>query len=239
MSLRLKIKIFPGLNFLTFQNGLIFMFLSSTERGADRQEYLYGNDSQGPFYLKYTPVVIGSERVYLDGVLQQRDQDYYIENKSGKITFRNNVVQTHQIIKVLYENEDQNIQSRYTALRYRYDFGWLLLGITGLQKRDIQNDSALAEVDLQEKRIYGLDAKVKFGYLLLELEGARSQVIENIADRHSTENIADAQFARVSYNDQKQLQFYASDKKTDPKYEAIGNVDLPRGLHENTAGLEI
>ncbi len=236
-ELTFKNKQLSGFKFAYFPVKKYFMFISASERGTNRQEFIYGNDSQGPFYLKYVPVVIGSEQVFLDGILQFKEKDYILDYKSGKITFRNNIVQTHQIIKVSYESESTVPGSQYSAFRYRQELDWLTLGVTGINKRDINNGSNIGP--LQDKKVYGLDTKFKLGYLCLDLEGARSEVIADLSETRPTQNIGSAAYGRIGYDDKRALKFDLSSKKTDADFEAVGNTDLKKELDENTGIMEL
>lgn len=222
-------KNLSGFRFSYFPQKTYAMVLTATERGTDRWEYFYGNDSQGPYYLGYVPVVIGSEKIYLDGQLQRRDLDYIIEYKSGKITFQHNVVQTFQLIKVLYESENENMRSKYTALRWRQDYDWLVLGISGLERRE-PNNLESATRHPQDIKQYGIDTKIKFGNIAIELEEAKEDINENILEKSPTRNTAQAHYKKITYDDQKVLKFSMATKLTDLDFNAIGNNDLRRGL---------
>lgn len=41
------------------------------------------------FYLKNTPVVLGTQTIYVDGIAKTKDTDYYLDEATGKIVFVN------------------------------------------------------------------------------------------------------------------------------------------------------
>lgn len=231
-------KNLSGFRFAYYPQDTYLMLLFATERGYEKEEYLYGNDSQGPYYLKNTPLVMGSETVFIDGVLQKRERDYIVEYKLGKITFRNNVVRKQQLIRVVYEVENSTYKSNYTAGRFKYDFENVSLGLTFLNKRDPLEQDLLYQGLPKEKKLYSLDTSLRLGYLCLEIEQARSEVDEDISNASTTVNRAEAQYGKLSYDDGRILSFAASAKKTEDDFEAIGNTDLKKGLNENTQEVE-
>lgn len=52
-----------------------------------KQDRWLGDNTPGPFTLSYRPIVVGSEVVKVEGILQVRDQDYRINYTDGTITF--------------------------------------------------------------------------------------------------------------------------------------------------------
>lgn len=57
--------------------------------GQPREEVedFFGADSPGPYFLAFRPIERWSERVTVDGVLQERDRDYTINYETGMIMF--------------------------------------------------------------------------------------------------------------------------------------------------------
>jgi hypothetical protein len=54
---------------------------------SPRRDEWTGNNTPGPFPLSYRPVVKGSERVRVEGILQVRDMDYHLDTTSGLLYF--------------------------------------------------------------------------------------------------------------------------------------------------------
>lgn len=85
---------------------------SATKGRFCRQQFSGINNSQGPYYLRdpnsqlSVVVLVGTERVYLDGAIMQRgpDSDYEIDYNSGTITFNvRHVVSSRNRIVVDFE----------------------------------------------------------------------------------------------------------------------------------------
>jgi len=60
---------------------------SSEQKGYTRNETLSGNDTPGPYFLRYTPIIDGSESVKVDEEFQLRGVDYRLDYQSGELWF--------------------------------------------------------------------------------------------------------------------------------------------------------
>lgn len=61
--------------------------LSATSEPREEVEEFFGGDSPGPYYLTFRPIVRWSERVTIDGVLQERERDYTLHYTTGMVMF--------------------------------------------------------------------------------------------------------------------------------------------------------
>ena len=64
-------------------------------------EEFFGADSPGPYYLAFRPIVRWSERITVDGVLQERDRDYTINYGTGMVMFTK-VIPSSSLVVVRY-----------------------------------------------------------------------------------------------------------------------------------------
>ncbi len=71
-----------GITFLTQQ-----VPFTVTERAERFREEFLGNGTTGPFLLQVRPVAVGSEKVFVNGILQTRDVNYQINYQQGIVTF--------------------------------------------------------------------------------------------------------------------------------------------------------
>ena len=55
--------------------------------GQSAADLLPGNGTRGGYLLRYAPVIPGSESVYVDGKRLTREQDYWIDYRSGNLAF--------------------------------------------------------------------------------------------------------------------------------------------------------
>lgn len=70
-----------------YDGRLAYSFFASRTKGARRTETLPGNDTPGPYLLRYTPILDGSEVVKVDEQPKQRGVDYTIDYYSGVLNF--------------------------------------------------------------------------------------------------------------------------------------------------------
>ncbi len=67
-------------------NGMLRAF-QSKEKGFTRNQTMAGNDTPGPYFLTYTPITEGSERVKVDEQPQRLGEDYRIDYQTGELWF--------------------------------------------------------------------------------------------------------------------------------------------------------
>ena len=60
---------------------------TSEDKGYTRNETLAGNDTPGPYFLRFTPIIDGSESVKVDEQPQQRGVDYRLDYQTGELWF--------------------------------------------------------------------------------------------------------------------------------------------------------
>ncbi len=66
--------------------GLMRAFYSQ-EEGFTRRETFSGNNTSGPYFLTYTPIIEGSLRVKVDEVPQELGTDYRVDYQTGELNF--------------------------------------------------------------------------------------------------------------------------------------------------------
>jgi len=66
--------------------GLLRAF-TSEDKGYTRNETLSGNDTPGPYFLRFTPIIDGSESVKIDEQPQRRGVDYRLDYQTGELWF--------------------------------------------------------------------------------------------------------------------------------------------------------
>lgn len=75
--------------------------LSTATKPKEEVEEFFGADSPGPYYLAFRPIVRWSERITVDGVLQERDRDYTINYETGMVMFTK-VIPSSSLVVVRY-----------------------------------------------------------------------------------------------------------------------------------------
>jgi|GEM_PF-882883 len=85
------------------KRNLSFTAIASNPQGESELYKVYGNGTQGPYSLQLAPVVIESDRIYVDGTPQKRGDDYEIDYQAGTVTFKKRVIIKTSIIEVYYD----------------------------------------------------------------------------------------------------------------------------------------
>jgi len=67
-------------------NGLMRAFYT-TEKGLTRRETINGNNTSGPFFLRYTPIIEGSEVIKVDEEVVRFGRDYRLDYETGQLWF--------------------------------------------------------------------------------------------------------------------------------------------------------
>ncbi len=111
----------------------------SNPKGYSKKEQLQGNQSQGPFVLRFRPVVSGSESVFVEGQLQRKGQDYSLDYVSGEIRFLNRVIRSEERIVVTYETENLLYKDQVWGLKYGYTLPETVLGLYYFNKKETQS----------------------------------------------------------------------------------------------------
>ena len=60
---------------------------ASRERGVVRRETVVGNNTPGPYFLRYTPIMDGTEVVKVNEEIQRLGEDYRIDYQTGQLWF--------------------------------------------------------------------------------------------------------------------------------------------------------
>lgn len=67
--------------------GGLLRYFESDEKGLVRRQTFPGNDTAGPFFLTYTPIIEGSEVVKVNEELQHFGKDYRLDYETGELRF--------------------------------------------------------------------------------------------------------------------------------------------------------
>jgi len=92
----------------------------SLPQGNSKYSRSYGNGTQGPYYFGEFPVVVESERIYLDGITQIKEKDYQINYETGEITFLKRIIREEEIIEAYYDHLDPLYMHSNLGLRVGY-----------------------------------------------------------------------------------------------------------------------
>ncbi len=81
----------------------------SREKGLTRRETINGNNTSGPFFLRYTPIIEGSEVVKVDEELMRFGEDYRLDYETGQLWFEPvdgppRIIPSTSVISVSYQS---------------------------------------------------------------------------------------------------------------------------------------
>lgn len=158
-----------------------FKALYSTPRGQSKYFRSYGDGTQGPYNLGTAPIVVDSDRIYLDGAEQKRGDDYTIDYQAGTITFRRAIVLKTSVIEAYYDWSETLYQHYTAGLRYwKRMSNDLKLGFTYIDDSDTLTkardifESLSSTVEPQSHYVVGVDGSAKAGPTQIDSEIAYS-----------------------------------------------------------------
>ncbi len=216
-----------------------FKALYSTPKGEPYLERFYGDGTQGPYELAHPPVVIDSERVYLNGVLQKRGDDYEIDYKGGSIAFKNKTIIDTWIIKVEYDHRETIYQHSTYGLRVK---GKVLpnvkLGATYLNDSDSKTGASeifknlSSTIEPTSHQVIGIDGTFDFGKALnVKSEFAYSDKDLNILSSTSTKE-RDSAFKIETSSDMGPLSVETKLKRIGPDFNLVAVGSPKKDLRE-------
>lgn len=156
-----------------------FEIIASSPKGISREKKLYGDGTQGPFYIDSPPIVINSEKVFLDNILQARGDDYDIDYSAGTITFKNKTIQKISVIEIRYESRETMYKHSTYVARLGYEKAGLFRARGSYidDSDNVENQVfSSSTTEPQSAKIFGLDGELDLGPLLrLKGEGGYSE----------------------------------------------------------------
>ncbi|MBI5700440.1 hypothetical protein HZC34_01165 [Candidatus Saganbacteria bacterium] len=202
-----------------------FKAIASSPKGQPKIKRMYGDNTQGPYNLGYSPLVVDSEQVYLDGIIQKRGNDYEVDYQAGTITFKYKTIKSISIIETSFDLRDTPYQhSTYVIRGKASPSGNLKLGATYINDSDLLNNAAVISQNVSQEPkshyIFGVDGTYSAGDILtIGGEAAYSVKKQNILSSNSTDETGRA--GKVTLSSQIGPISIAS------KYKKIGAQFLP------------
>ncbi len=137
--------------------GLLRGFYSK-EKGLTRRETITGNNTSGPFFLRYTPIIEGSEVVKVDEQVMRFGEDYRLDYETGQLRFEPvdappRVIPSTSTISVSYQSfgYESSPGALYGArAEVQLLDNDMLLGLTGLMQDKKQGNNASDTAGFQE-----------------------------------------------------------------------------------------
>ncbi|MBU0686220.1 MAG: hypothetical protein KKB81_00005, partial [Candidatus Margulisbacteria bacterium] len=209
-----------------------FKALMSTPKGSTKLYKAYGNNTQGPYALGFAPVVIDSEQVYVDGILQKRGDDYEIDYEAGTVTFLNRTIQDISIIRVEYDYRETTYDHSTYGLRVKGKINdSLSLGATYINDSDsaagaetIRSNLSSA-VNPESHYVIGTDGTLILGdFLIAQGEVAYSEKNLDILSASSTKEAGKA--AKIKASSQLgPVNISGNYKRVGANFESISDPD--------------
>jgi hypothetical protein len=233
-------KVLSGLRITGDYDKWGFKAIASTPRGDSKTVRMYGDGTQGPYLLGYSPVVIDSERVWLNGVEQRRGDDYDIDYEGGTITFRKSAIIATSIIKVDFDYRRTPYQHSTYGLRFKGDvLPDLRLGATYISDsdslygaRETRDTMTSNPIDPISHNLIGLDGSYGFGQeLKIDSEFAYSEKNPNIIALSTQEVVyRDTAFKLSTSSDIGPATFSTRFKRIGPDFQSIADADPKQDL---------
>lgn len=95
-----------------------FEALFASPRGRVLYDKFYGNNTQGPYILSSTPLVAGTEQVWLNKKLLTRGVDYELDPALGRIQFLKALPEPVDLIEVRYESRASVFDTQVAGYRF-------------------------------------------------------------------------------------------------------------------------
>lgn len=216
-----------------------FTALYSSPKGEAETLRRYGDGTQGPYALGNSPVVINSERVLLDGVLQKRGDDYTIDYQAGTITFIKQIIDAQSIIQVNYDYRQTLYQHETSGLRVFYKpSDNLRVGATYLNDSDslsgaeeIRGSISGEAVNPQSHYVLGADGSYVTENIVANLELAYSAKNLDLLSASGTNETGRAGKLNVSSN-LGPVGLTAFVKKVGSNFQSIADPDPKQDVWE-------
>ena len=215
-----------------------FKALYSTPRGQAKYFKSYGDGTQGPYSLGSSPVVVDSDRVYLNGVGQKRGDDYTIDYQAGTITFRKGVIIDTSIIEAYYDWRETLYQHETIGLRYKQQLSdELRFGVTYLNDSDNLyraseiRDTLSATIEPASHFVIGVDGSGKIGNTQVDSELAYSNRDLNILEPGENRQIGKA-FKINTSSDFAPISLLTRLKRVGPAFMAISDASPKQDVWE-------
>ncbi|WP_094745833.1 hypothetical protein [Vaginella massiliensis] len=149
---------------LTSEKSQTKIFASgSITRGEFYSESFNGQDgNQGPYQLRgnhnelYVIIISGSERIYIDGILQERgeDKDYVINYNTGELTFTSNrLITSNSRIAVEYLYNSRNYSQLFLYGGVEHESEKLSVAGHFYSKSDAKKNTLSSELTDEDKQI--------------------------------------------------------------------------------------
>jgi len=221
-----------------------FNALYSSPKGAAKFVRMYGNSTQGPYALGSAPVVIDSERIYLDGALQTRGNDYTIDYQAGTFTFIKKVIDPKSILRIYYDyRQTVYAHSTYGLRGYVNPFPNMKIGATYLEDSDsqagadiIRSSMSSEAIDPQKHYVVGVDGNLLAENIALAGEAAYSFRDLNLLSPTGTEETGKA--VKFSLNSSLgPFGITGQLKRVGAKFRPIGDPDPKQDVWEYAGGL--
>ncbi|KPJ69550.1 hypothetical protein AMJ44_03565 [candidate division WOR-1 bacterium DG_54_3] len=221
-----------------------FTALYSSPKGDAKFYRSYGDGTQGPYNLGYSPVVIDSERVYVDEMLQKRGDAYTIDYQAGTITFIKRVIDAKSIIQVYYDYRQTVYQHSTYGLRAFYKPSpHLKIGTTYLDDsdslsgaREIREGMAESPVDPQSHYVVGADGSLVSENISADGEIAYSLKNLNLFSSSATKETGRAGKLNLS-STLGPFGITARIKRVGTKFQPIADPDPKQDVWEYGGGL--
>ncbi len=226
-------------------------FLYSSQKGRTFSEILYGNRTQGPYYLQHAFVVVGSEVIkigakgkYNEKQLMKRGKDYTIDYTAGSITFINRIIDEYTEIDIYYEYGEAGAMFSRTLYAFNtkyFNTDKYSIAMSVVNEYDIidEKNNLPADANPSANIILESDGYYKlFGFKVLEYEYAVNKSEEHRFQKNYRKKYGFAYKFGTTLGIPEFLLF-AKYKNIHKNFKNIGNSELKPDSIYGTAGVKI
>ncbi|MCX7599557.1 MAG: hypothetical protein N2512_11940 [Armatimonadetes bacterium] len=201
--------------------GGLLRYFESEEKGLVRRQTFPGNDTSGPFFLTYTPIIEGSEVVKVNEEVQRFGKDYRLDYETGELRFEPvdgppKIIPRTATVSVSYQSYGYGgAPGALSGLRVEMPLGGkrALLGITRLTERrggrqgdtvgyheDIyQGSGTTGPFDTSFRPIIANGARVTYKGRTQTIEQALVVLVDNVEQKETVDYDVNRYLGRILF----------------------------------------
>lgn len=208
-------------------------FLVSRSEGKEEREQFFGNGLQSEYILKKTPVVVGSEKVTIDGRVLIKDVDYEFDYEGGSIRFSQELLPIESTSNIIIEYESSrdgsSFKNRIFATRQEYRFNEKnRIGLSWAMEKDQIDETLISSSFAKPHELQILETDLHLDLnsgLKLDMELAHSTDNQDIVSSTLPTISGNALDLSLSYKKNRNKVRYTKET-IDPNFRSIGKKDF-------------
>ncbi|PCJ18067.1 MAG: hypothetical protein COB02_05970 [Candidatus Cloacimonadota bacterium] len=208
-------------------------YLISRSEGQEEREQFFGNGLQSEYILKKTPVVVGSEKVTIDGKLLVKGIDYEFDYEGGSLRFSQELLPIENTSNIIIEYESSrdgsSFKNRIFATRQEYRFNSKnRIGLSWAMEKDQIDDSLILSNFAKPHQLNIIETDLHLNLssgLKIDMELAHSVDQQDIVSNTLPTISGNALDLNLSYKKNRN-KFRYNKERIDPNFRSIGKKDF-------------